>query len=321
MDEADVDIGGVSANFSFLAFAFVAAFIEGAEHIDGAFDAIDHDEGGFTVLVFVSDERRDVGGFCCFVLSFDSFGDVPEAAVSHTCGYANGFFVELSGSIDVVDGFQPIWLKCGAHPPRKARAEGSVISFGILGSECGQLGARGQACIHELHFVEDPEGILVEEAEIEGPACASDGVSAIESAGQEHVLCADEDGGFFRVELPANVLRAAHEDVGVDGGGDVLAPGIDDAGGLFDEDAHGQTQDEARGPLGIVEAHAMMEPREDGAGSFTEAGGYAQESVTTNGIGAEGGLPWMRGVSGEGLEEGVEVGHGFGLHEGLEVCR
>lgn len=51
-----------------------------------------------------------------------------------------------------------------------------------------------------------------------GPACPSGRVAAVEGAGEEHVLGADQDGGSFWVEVPFALFLgevfAAHEDHG-----------------------------------------------------------------------------------------------------------
>ena len=50
------------------------------------------------------------------------------------------------------------------------------------------------------------------------PAVAAHAIAAVEGAAEEHVLCADEDGWFLRVEIPIAAgfveFLAAHEDNG-----------------------------------------------------------------------------------------------------------
>ena len=62
---------------------------------------------------------------------------------------------------------------------------------------------------HELHFVEHPLRVLVEEGELHRPECARRGVAAHQCTTEQHVLGADEHRRTLRVVEPAAGVRAA----------------------------------------------------------------------------------------------------------------
>lgn len=89
------------------------------------------------------------------------------------------------------------------------------ISEVRVGGATWAIGRRPRS--HQLHLVYDPKRVVVEKAEVYGPAVAGHAVAAVEGAGEEHVLGADEDGGLFGVEVPVAL-----------GGGEVFASHKDD---------------------------------------------------------------------------------------------
>jgi len=150
-----------------------------------------------------------------------------------------------------------------------------------------QLRTRPKPCPHQLNLIHHPEAVVVEEGEMHGPAVAGHAVAAVEGAGEEHVLGADEDGGLFGVEIPFPVPPL----------GDLSPHENDDAGqlleeamiveplhplphfalGLFHQRPHGQAVDEATGPrrcVFVVGGNLTIpKPGEDHAGGLAEAGG------------------------------------------------
>jgi hypothetical protein len=120
---------------------------------------------------------------------------------------------------------------------------------------------------HELCLVEDPESVIVEQAEVSGPSGAAGGVAAVEGAGDELVLGADQDGGLFGSVNPGVVNVASHQDVdggeggATEGGACALNPVAHALGDLLRKDAHRQAIDEALRGLGGGD-EAAPQPRD-----------------------------------------------------------
>jgi hypothetical protein len=110
---------------------------------------------------------------------------------------------------------QPILLQRGAHPPREAGPQG-FAGVSVVAAKRLQLPGGRKAHVHQLHFVHDPQAVLVEQAEFHGPAGAGSGVTPIHGTGQQHVLGADQNRTMFRVEMPFPSVRTAHEQVHAD---------------------------------------------------------------------------------------------------------
>ena len=128
------------------------------------------------------------------------------------------------------------------------------------------------------------------------PAVAAHAVAAVQGAGEQHVLRADEDGFALGVDVPFASVFAAHEDdrtIGCEpfefGFGFIAESEFaifvrEDGGdplfhcpcGLLHERPHGQAIDEAARPGvaggGIGLGDAVPQPREDDGSSFAEAG-------------------------------------------------
>jgi hypothetical protein len=78
-----------------------------------------------------------------------------------------------------------------------------------------QLGRGLQAYAHQLGFIHDPEAVVVEQGEVDGPSVAAHAITAVHGPAEEHVLGADYDAGFFGVHIPVSEVRlqflTAHE--------------------------------------------------------------------------------------------------------------
>ena len=181
----------------------------------------------------------------------------------------------------MVNGRELSLVESGAHPPRRALAECGGGPEGI------ELSARLDTDSHQLRFIEHPKAIAVEQAKVHRPAVAAHAVAAVQRAGEQHVLRADEDGIVLGIEIPISLLLATHEDVKADFSvvlaftfpfpiSKIAEPCSHVVSRLLDESAHWQTEDEAARPLGagvrVWLQHTIPKPRHDDCGSFATAG-------------------------------------------------
>ncbi|OQA23952.1 MAG: hypothetical protein BWY59_02406 [Verrucomicrobia bacterium ADurb.Bin345] len=208
-------------------------------------------------------KRGDIGG--AFLLFFN-FAWSPignRANCLDNVSFFKFFRIAHSG-IHPVFGFEKYSADGRAHPPGVTRSGWleTVLSEPI------ELGRGPEPRPHQLHLIHDPEAVVVEKGEVHGPAGAGHAVSAVECAGEEHVLCADEDSGLFRIDVPfaaaVIIILSAHEDdggalgepfeVGVfrKGEREFLKPGVDFVARLFHKRSHGQAVDEAARPFFIA---------------------------------------------------------------------
>ncbi len=171
-----------------------------------------------------------------------------------------------------------------------------------------------------------------------GPAVAGHAVAAVEGAGEEHVLGADEDGGFFEVEVPVfgcgiNIFAPHEDDYSGTGKGRAgslavlfkigtqagclcyfVQPILDLALCLLDKGPHREAINEATRPSvdiacvlfrsSILEDQKIPQPCQRHACGFAKAGGDVDEAGGT----------WMGGgePSGGWLVWLVEIAIGFG---------
>ena len=153
---------------------------------------------------------------------------------------------------------QPFRLQRGRYP-EAARSVGrpGALADGITGvvaSEGFELSRRCAARAHELHFVEDPLGVLVEQRKFHRPDRAGGGVAPHEGAAEQHVLGTNDDRRVLGSFQPVCGLHAAHEDMNIPGTRkpsfshvtlvQPAEPLSDRIRGLFDQRPHGQTPDE-----------------------------------------------------------------------------
>jgi hypothetical protein len=84
-----------------------------------------------------------------------------------------------------------------------------------------KLGRRCKPCAHELHFIEHPKRVVVEEREFRGPARPPGGVASHQGPRNKHILRADQDCRLLRRLIPTRPARpnldAAHQEVEVCG--------------------------------------------------------------------------------------------------------
>ena len=166
-------------------------------------------------------------------------------------------------------------------------------------AESCELCRRRKSCTHELDFVENPKGVIIQQTEVHRPARTIHAIAAIERAGEQHVLRADEDGFTLRVDVPFARVFAAHEDdravrvepfergvVGVFSD-KMSEPLLYFLVRLLHECPHRQAIDEAAGPRGVesrglrVESrlqYSIPQPREDDGCGLAEAGGDVDEA-------------------------------------------
>ena len=179
----------------------------------------------------------------------------------------------IAGRCGKVDRPEPAWLQCCGNPEA---ARGTTLrpalvhgSFGFASAKGFELGRGCAARAHELHYVEHPLRVFVEQRKLHRPDRTRGRVTAHEGTAEKHALGTDDDRGAFGVLEPTRGFDAAHEDM------DVLGPGEHPLGHarslqpaeplpdrlrrLFDERLHRQTPDKPpwRCPGGT---HPMCRP-------------------------------------------------------------
>ena len=161
----------------------------------------------------------------------------------------------------MIHGGQPARIESGRDPEAAGRSARRVVvppgAIRFRLPERFELGGCRAARAHELHFVEHPRRVLVQEGELRRPERARRGVAAHQCTAQQHVLGTDEHRRTLRVVEPAVGVLAAHEHVHVLGPGEAVVavrfrreaaePLPDGIGGLLDQRPHGQAPDQPPG--------------------------------------------------------------------------
>ena len=196
-------------------------------------------------------------------------------------------------------------------PPRSIRV-GLPKRFEL----CGCRAARA----HQLHLVEHPLGVLVQEGELHRPDRPGRGVAAHQSTAQQHVLRAHEHRRALRRLEPAVGVHPAHEHVHivrpreqprpVGFGRQPAEPLLDHLGRLLDERPHGQAPDQSAGcPLGTPQP--VRGPSERHRGRLSRSGRRNQDPRPR--IGGEGQLPRV-GVPVVSERDAIEGGAVQAIH-------
>ena len=156
--------------------------------------------------------------------------------------------------------------------PRRVRVS-SAKSF--------ELGRHRAACAHELHLVEHPLRVLVQEGELHRPDCPGRRVATHQGTAKQHVLGADEHRRALRRLQPVAIVHAAHEHVHVLGpresaravhfGGQLGEPVLDRVRGLLDERPHGQAPDQTAW-RGVGAPQPVRRPPERHGGRLARSG-------------------------------------------------
>ena len=78
-------------------------------------------------------------------------------------------------------------------------------------AECGELRRCREPVAHQLNLVENPEAVVIQQAEVHRPTEAAHRVAAVERARKQHVLRAYQDALAFRLHVPLIPRVAAHQ--------------------------------------------------------------------------------------------------------------
>ena len=117
----------------------------------------------------------------------------------------------------MIDGGEPLRIEGGRDPETAGRTSGRAVfvpgSIRVRLAKCFELCGCRAARAHELHLVEHPLRVFVQEGELHWPVCPGRGVAAHQRPAQEHVLGAHEHGRALRRFQPAVGLHATHEHV------------------------------------------------------------------------------------------------------------
>ncbi len=161
-----------------------------------------------------------------------------------------------------------------------------------------ELRGRRAAGAHELHLVEHPLRVLVQEGELHRPDRAGRGVAAHQRAAQQHVLGAHEHRRALRRLQPAAAVHAAHQHVHVlrprepalvvHFGRELAEPLLDPLRGLLDERPHRQAPDQSAG-RGVGTPQSVRGPSQRHRGRLARTRGRDQDPRPR--IGREGELP------------------------------
>ena len=252
-------------------------FFQGREQIHGILDPVAYHQGQGTGAVFFEDGCRQVFGFSDgqglkALGGMDAPDHLREGRIRRVqCPQLRGG--TAGGKVHTG---QPARMQGGAAPQGTAgQGDAEALPEGL------QLGGGGQARTHELHLVEDPEGIVVQQGEIQRPAEAAHGVAAVEGAGQKLVLGADEDGVVFGAQVPVPRHVSAHEHMHCGRTGEQARTGQSGGPlpcqphGLLHQHAHGQAPDQPPGRVGILSL-PLVEPGQQDGRCLAEAGGDLQ---------------------------------------------
>ncbi len=167
------------------------------------------------------------------------------------------------------------------QPPRMQRC---AAPQGAAGHGAGETPPKGlqlsggrQARAHKLHFVKNPEGIIVQQGKVQRPAKTAHGIAPIERAGKELILRADQHGLVFGARIPVLRHIAAHKHMHRRRAGQqsrrskAFSPLPGKPGGLLRQHAHGQAPDQPPGRMNVV-AMAFVQPCKKDGGRLAEAG-------------------------------------------------
>ena len=175
-----------------------------------------------------------------------------------------------------------------AQPLRVQRRRDPEAGSADLGPEAPpesfELRGGRQPRAHELHLVEHPLGVVVQQCEVHRPTEAAHRVAAHQRAADQHVLSPDEDGGALRVLIPWWLVLSAHEQVdvglrvweaslpGCGEGSEPAQPGGRVVGRLIGERAHREAVHQAA-RYGLRRSGPLPQPREDHGCGLAEPGG------------------------------------------------
>jgi hypothetical protein len=148
---------------------------------------------------------------------------------------------------------------------------------------------------------------VTQKPEFQRPPRTPNTVPAIQRAGEEHVLSADENGALLRKKVPIIPrIRAPHELMHPDSSAPSCpsAPGPENANAiervtyydfrLLNQHAHRETPYESTGPGAILHVNTMPAPGSENAERFAHACGDSNEPVSRVGRGSKRALPLMR---------------------------
>ena len=162
-----------------------------------------------------------------------------------------------------------------AHPPRRAGFQDleSIIPHPV------QLRRRPEPRSHQLHFVHDPQAVVVQKPEVHRPAIPAHPVATVEGSGKKHVLRAYEHGVPLHLGIPFADAFAPHDHVKPDliREFEIRDPLVRIPKGLLDECALGQAVDEPARPVAATLRDAVPEPGQHDRGGLPEAGGDVDE--------------------------------------------
>jgi hypothetical protein len=232
-------------------------------------------------------------------------------------------------SFAMIGRIEQTFVKRRAGPP--SSAPGSDANFP---AQTVQLGGSLNAHSHQLSFIKNPQGIIVEQPKVHGPAGATHTVAAIESTRKKHILRADENGGAFGVDIPIafgiNEFLTAHQnnrrmfgqplqviqrrasDVQVGGVLEkILQPFTNFISRLFHKCTHWQAVHEPTRPLQILDLNPIPEPSQNDSGSFAETGWDVDELRLASCVGVPASKPslvveWFMAAS-CAIEKSVEA--------------
>ena len=188
----------------------------------------------------------------------------------------------------MIDGGEPPRIECRGDPQTAGRAgrtcrraAGSGCPRRFAASERFELRGGRATRAHELHLVEHPLRIFVEQRELHRPQRAGRGVAAHQRAAQQHVLGAHEHRRALRRRQPAAGVDASHEHAHVlRSGKEVRAlrfgrepaePLRNPPRRLFDQRPHRQAPDEPAG-RGVRIPQPVRRPAERHRGRLARAG-------------------------------------------------
>ena len=198
---------------------------------------------------------------------------------------------------------QPAALQSRAHPPHETRPQ-RLARASILVPKRLKLPRSRKAHVHRLHFVHHPEGVLVQQPELHGPARPGARVAAVHRARKQHVLGSDQHRVGFGIQMPPAGVGAAHDRVHADLAvmGALTVPQPPDTPerrpnlvlGLFHQHPHRQAPDQAARPIFVPQAHPMPSPSREHAEGLAKSRGRTDQAIPAGGRAGHLGLPSAR---------------------------
>ena len=182
----------------------------------------------------------------------------------------------------MIHGPEPVRIQRRGDPEAPRGTAAAVRAGTLPPPKTFQLRGGCTSGPHELHFVEYPLRVLVQERELDRPDRARRGVAAHQGSAKEHVLRANEHGRTFRRVQPPARLDSAHQQVHLVGPGEsplrihsglleAFQPTANGTGSLFRQHPHRETPDQAaRRPVGP--AKPVRRPAESDACGLAGAG-------------------------------------------------